>query len=77
VTTRIRREKHRSLWQRAGVRIGLLVLVAFGALLVQAWRLGGPVPVRPVAVALPATTVGSVAPASNTSAASAASGIGG
>jgi hypothetical protein len=59
------------------VRIGLLVLVAVSALLVQAWRLGGPVPVRPVAVALPATTVGSTAPVSSASAASAASGIGG
>ncbi len=77
VTITIRREKHRPRWQRAWMPMALLalVLVVVIALLATAWRLGGPVPVRPVAVALPSTTVGSTAPAPQSAASS--GGIGG
>ncbi|WP_157098662.1 hypothetical protein [Novosphingobium rosa] len=77
MTITIRREKHRPRWQRAWMPMALLalVLVVVIALLATAWRLGGPVPVRPVAVALPSTTVGSTAPAPQSAASS--GGIGG
>jgi hypothetical protein len=59
VTTTIRREKHRPRWQRRWMPVALLLLALVVALLVTAWKMGGPVPVKPVAVALPSTTVGS------------------
>ncbi len=50
--------------------VALLLLALVAALLVTAWKMGGPVPVKPVAVALPSTTVGSTAAAAQNAASS-------
>jgi hypothetical protein len=65
VTTRIRREKHRPLWRRAGLLVPLVLLALGLGVGIRAWHLGGPVPVRAMAVALPDSDVGSAAAASS------------
>lgn len=58
MTTTIRRERHRPLWQRAAVLAPLLLITLGLGLAWLAWHLGAPVPVRPMAIALPDAEVG-------------------
>jgi hypothetical protein len=46
------------LWRRAGVLLPLLLVVLALGVAVMAWRLGGPVPVKAIAIALPDSEVG-------------------
>lgn len=58
VTTRILRERQRPLWRRLGVLLPLLLVVLALGVAIMAWRLGGPVPVKAIAIALPDSEVG-------------------
>jgi hypothetical protein len=46
------------LWRRASVLLPLLLVVLGLGVAVMAWRLGGPVPVKAIAIALPDSEVG-------------------